>query len=660
MLARRTRAMRWIAALVVLVPLLSFAAVTVTVNGSNHTIPQTNEKGWGSNVTAWIQAISANTLQPSGGTFTLTADTDFGANFGLKSTYFKSRALNLPDGGVIRLGNTEAVAWRNAANSGNLLLSVNASDQLTFNGNPILGSSALTASRALQTDGSGLLSASSVTATELGYLSGVTSGIQSQIDGKQPTGNYLTALTGDVTASGPGSAAATIAAGAVDNSKISAAAAIARSKIATGSTNRLVVNDSSTGALSDAAAITASRALVSDANGIPTHSAVTSTELGYVSGVTSAVQTQLDAKVAKSTFTTKGDILATTGASAPTRLGVGTNGQVLTADSAEATGVKWASPSSNPTTTKGDLAGYDTAPNRIPVGTNGQILVADSNQALGLRWASSISPSIQKFTSGSGTYYLNYVFVVSGASATAGATYTNNGITFTVSATVSSGSQLVAYGNGAPAASGTLTKASGTGDATIAFTAYKSPLHLRVRMVGGGGGGAGSGTSGVGAGGNGGNTTFGASLTASGGVGCSQYASAAGGVASVGVGSGFGVRGGASAAGIFNVTNAPGGAGGSSALGGAGAAGTPGAVGGGAGAANSGGGGGGGGTGATGGSNSGGGGGAGGFIDVVIPSPSASYTYSVGAGGTAGTAGANGAVGGDGGSGLIIVEEYYQ
>lgn len=45
--------------------------------------------------------------------------------------------------------------------------------------------------------------------------------------------------------------------------------------------------------------------------------------------------------VASSTATTKGDLLAATAASTITRLGVGTNGQVLVADSTQATGLKW-------------------------------------------------------------------------------------------------------------------------------------------------------------------------------------------------------------------------------------------------------------------------------------------------------------------------------
>ena len=69
----------------------------------------------------------------------------------------------------------------------------------------------LTASTALVSDGSKNIVSSATTAVELGYVSGVTSSIQTQLNGKQATGNYITALTGDATASGPGSAALTLA-----------------------------------------------------------------------------------------------------------------------------------------------------------------------------------------------------------------------------------------------------------------------------------------------------------------------------------------------------------------------------------------------------------------------------------------------------------------
>ena len=50
--------------------------------------------------------------------------------------------------------------------------------------------------------------------------------------------------------------------------------------------------------------LTVSRALVSDGSGKVAVSDVTSTELGYLDGVTSAVQTQLDTKIAKYDGTT--------------------------------------------------------------------------------------------------------------------------------------------------------------------------------------------------------------------------------------------------------------------------------------------------------------------------------------------------------------------
>lgn len=41
----------------------------------------------------------------------------------------------------------------------------------------------------------------------------------------------------------------------------------------------------------------------------------------------------------------------------------------------------------SPLTTKGDVLGYSTVNDRVPVGTNGQVLTADSTQSLGVKWA---------------------------------------------------------------------------------------------------------------------------------------------------------------------------------------------------------------------------------------------------------------------------------
>jgi hypothetical protein len=64
------------------------------------------------------------------------------------------------------------------------------------------------------------------------------------------------------------------------------------------------------------------------------------------SSIDSTLKTQIDAQIPDSLLTTKGDIIAATGASTPARLAVGTNDQVLIADSTAATGLKWGTPAS--------------------------------------------------------------------------------------------------------------------------------------------------------------------------------------------------------------------------------------------------------------------------------------------------------------------------
>ena len=86
--------------------------------------------------------------------------------------------------------------------------------------------------------------------------------------------------------------------------------------------------------------------------------------------------------------TTLGDLAYRSAtANVKTRLALGSAGQVLRVNSG-GTAPEWATTADQtPLTTKGDLFGFDTADARIPIGTNGHILTADSTQSLGLKWA---------------------------------------------------------------------------------------------------------------------------------------------------------------------------------------------------------------------------------------------------------------------------------
>lgn len=277
-----------------------------------------------------------------------------------------------------------------------------------------------------------------------------------------------------------------------------------------------------------------------------------------------------------------------------------------------------------------------------------------------------VIPIVQTFITGSGTWNNTYVYFTDSCNATLGATYTNNGHTYTVAATVASSLVVQMRGSAAPLTSGTLTLATGSGDATITFRAVRSAIYLSIRMVGGGAGGVGSGTSStMGAGTAGTNSTFGTSLLiaqgGSPGVANGQSGGGGGNVTINSPATGFpliGAQGGAgqytgSATGI----QLGGGYGGSTPIG----PGGPGAgnTAGGSPSANTGAG------GAGGGSNGttqfiGAGGGSGGYISANISSPSATYSYSVGAHGLGGNAGSGGTTGGIGADGYIEVVEHFQ
>lgn len=99
-------------------------------------------------------------------------------------------------------------------------------------------------------------------------------------------------------------------------------------------------------------------------------------------------------------LTTKGDIYAATAAATPDRLGVGANNTVLTADSTESTGLKWATPASGGGMTSiasGSLSGSALSLTSISGSYN--------NLQLVLRDYNSSSNANLTFTANGGGFY---------------------------------------------------------------------------------------------------------------------------------------------------------------------------------------------------------------------------------------------------------------
>ncbi len=150
-----------------------------------------------------------------------------------------------------------------------------------------------------------------------------------------PSAAGLTDLTGDVVATGPGSSAATIQPGAVDNAKISGSAAIAFNKLANLPSANILVG--SAGNVPTAVAVTGDISL-SNA-GLTAYSGTVPLNKGGTGQTTKA-----PAFDALSPMSASGDLIYGGASGTGTRLVKGTDSQVLTLSSGVPT---WASPSSS-------------------------------------------------------------------------------------------------------------------------------------------------------------------------------------------------------------------------------------------------------------------------------------------------------------------------
>ena len=154
----------------------------------------------------------------------------------------------------------------------------------------------LTASRAVVSDGSGKIAISAVTSTEVGYLDGVTSAIQTQIDSKQATitGAATTIDDADLTASRAvvSDGSGKVAVSAVTSTELGYLDGVSSAIQTQIDSKQATITGAAT--TIDDADLTASRAIVSDGSGKVAVSAVTSTEIGYLDGVSSAIQTQIN------------------------------------------------------------------------------------------------------------------------------------------------------------------------------------------------------------------------------------------------------------------------------------------------------------------------------------------------------------------------------
>lgn len=212
--------------------------------------------------------------------------------------------------------------------------------------------------------------------------------------------------------------------------------------------------------------------------------------IGRVPGATGIQPSIVDAK---------GDIIAATAADSVSRLAVGTNNQVLMADSAQATGLKYANEATATLTTTGDLlyASAANTPARLGIGSTNQVLTVSggvpawATASSGLpAWSAFTPSSFGAITVGNGTVTCRYMesnttiiaqmkFVFGSTSSISGATF------FTLPVAPKTNNfffgNVYLYDNGAANYFGSLQVASG--GVTYLYAASRPATYVEYQSV---------------------------------------------------------------------------------------------------------------------------------------------------------------------------------
>jgi|DEB0MinimDraft_6_1074348.scaffolds.fasta_scaffold00390_7 hypothetical protein len=177
-------------------------AINVIIDSVTYSIPELGERSWGQDTTDLLEVLGNAAYKIKGGLIPLATEADFGPTAGLKALWFKSQTSNPASAGVVRLANLDAINWRDSTNNTDLTLTVDASDKLTFDGSEVLDTdnTATVTNKTIDADNNTITNIGdeeikagvdaakihdgSVSNTEFGYLDGVTSSIQTQIDSK--------------------------------------------------------------------------------------------------------------------------------------------------------------------------------------------------------------------------------------------------------------------------------------------------------------------------------------------------------------------------------------------------------------------------------------------------------------------------------------------